>query len=255
MLIFDLYRLSTRTFRRLLGGRAAARQDAEPIYYARSGLFASPAAVGLLTGALAAAVNLLPTALLGWTYFNRPVLFTIIIFVTVNILCSGPFLLTLSARCLVSTLRFSFLFSLAAVLPAFLIFQMRVYSLYRFYYTLSVVFRIAGSYLLGRHLGRNYGALASLNRCGLLCIAGNLPMILFECYLAWMWDYLGKRGEMSREQLAFFVMAFLISQIGVTTLPALAAEPEFRQRVRVSLETLALVQPKTGPAAERVFDS
>ena len=157
MLIFDLVRLSTRTFRSLFSSRAAAgnsSDDAEAVIFPRTGLFASPASVGLITGVVSAAINLLPTALLGWTYFNRPVLYSIFLLATVGVLCSGPYLLTLSAVIVCSRHHSLYIPVYACgwhiMLPPFLIFQMRFHSLFRISITRSMLFfRIAGSYLLG----------------------------------------------------------------------------------------------------------
>lgn len=245
MLIVRLFRVSIRTFRVFFGKRAEARlrHDADAIVVARTGLYSTPASIGMLTGALSAAVNLLPASCFGWSYANSPLLFSLIIFITLSLICSGPYLLTLSAKSLFGLVRFTFWLSLGALLPLFLIYQARSYFIYRSFYSISAVFRVGASFLIGRHLARNYGALKSLNRCGLLCIVGNLPMIGFEIFLAWNWEFPKLRHELTREQLAFFVTAFLISQIGVATLPALASEKEFRQRLAESQEKLTAAQP------------
>ena len=240
----EFFRLARRTLGTLFGKRAPisnANDGAAVLVYARSGLFETPAAVGLITGAISAGINLLPPALLGLNYHNV-LPFTFIIFMTLTTLCSGPFLLTLASKSFFSLLRFTFFLTLVAMLPLFLIYQAHIYLIYRIFYSISVAFRIVASWLIGRHLARNYGALNSLRRCGLLGIAGNLPMIAFECYQLWKWDVLGQREQLSRELLAFYVMAFLISQIGVATLPALASEREFRERVTASKEKLTAAQ-------------
>ena len=245
MLIVKLFRLSQRTFRSLTGKRKTVSQTgdaADAMVYARTGLFATPAAVGLLTGVISAAIHLLPSVVFSWNYSNMPVPIACFVFMSLGTLCSGPFLLTLSARNFFSLARFTFLLALVGMVPLFLVFQMRVYALYRIFYSINVVFGVGASWLIGRHLARNYGALRSLTRCGLLGVVGNLPMIGFECYQVWKWDVLGQREQMSKDMLAFFVMAFLISQIGVATLPALASEREFRERVNASNETLIAAQ-------------
>ena len=229
MLIFDAYRMIGRTYRRL-----RRRRDAVPLTCdtRRSGLYSSPVGASLFTGALAAGINLLPTLCWHWDVFHAPWSASFALLVSLTVLSLGPFCNHPSACVLKRAIRFACFLTVVAVWPILAI-HGRVYFLAANFYEINCVITVLVSALIGWHLARAYGTPQREYICALLGILGNSSKVAFDIYIAVLVRAHPRGGiEMSKEFIAFYVMAHLLGTVGVVAVPALLIEAELKSTAR-----------------------
>jgi hypothetical protein len=205
-------------------------------------MFSSPIAAGMITGIFGSALNILPQCCFNWNFYTHTWRILLFSLLGLNVICSGPQLVHVSARGIRKTFIFSILMT---VLVAFLPFMAVIVGNYSFavhYYELSALFGSLGAAFIGMHLATRYGIRGNHKSCALLAMTGNIPVIIFDLYYAWLWQSNMKTGfAISKDMLAFMIMAHLLSAMGIATLPAIAVESEYRKEAakRVPAESKA----------------
>jgi hypothetical protein len=196
----------------------------------RTGLFSSPVGAALLTGALAAAIKLIPQTVLRWNIYESPRLAGAVFFISMICLVSGPCLVFQTGDQFKRGVRFAGLYTLYALAMPVLTFRLGFYSLLPHYYEVNVLLRILGSLLIGRHLAIAHGLPDKWKTCGWLSVLGNSPTIAYDIFILYMVrTHPDTRISFSKEETAFTFMAFVLGTIGIVVLPALCIEAELKR--------------------------